>query len=591
MKKYIITLSILWVFTLCVNAGVVTPERAARYAGKVMGMISLPDMEESPTQRVAGRDGVQDPGYYVFNNPDGGWVIIAADDRVTPVLGYSETGRFSLEDMPENVSWWMNGIAHVIDLVRDSDAEASEQAKMAWMVLDGKAAAPERERKTKQTANWSQETPYNDLCPIVAGEKKRSVTGCVATAMSIIMRYNSWPQKGIGTVGGYYTTTFRTRIPSYSIDSHVYDWSNMPLTNGSDVNIRWTDEQKKQVSQLIFDCGLSVEMDYTYSEGSAASSDNVPGAIKSHFSYSENATGLYRSAYTLDRWFSIIKNEIDNDRIVYYSGVGSVGGHAFVCDGYDTEGQKLHINWGWGGDYNAYYTLDLEVDDSDFSTYQMAVIGFAPNTSVVEHGEEPQLLHYPLDDCPGIKPTTSMDIVQGSQISFGVGYFLNSTDKSVSKEFKVCLIDGNDGSIRQEGWTLSKDFPAADGMAYADVTTKTVLNVAPKLNDYFKLYVKEGEKWIPFNHNHDVFPDGDGLCCGITQDPVIILPETCSVGQEIELKLSYGFQPVVSKKWSVNGNSYTGSKLTLGSGKTELKVEVEYFDGSTGTITATVKAE
>ena len=591
MKRYFITLLILWAITPGINAGVVTPDKAARYAGKLMGMSSLPDMEESSAQRVAGRDGEQNPGYYVFNNPDGGWVIIASDDRITPVLGYSESGRFSLDDMPENVSWWMNGIAHVIDLVRGSDAEASEQAKMAWMVLDGRIAAPKNETKTKTTANWSQDTPYNDLCPIVAGEKKRAVTGCVATAMSIIMRYNSWPEKGNGTVGGYYTTTFRTRIPSYSIDSHVYDWSNMPLTDGSNSMSRWTDEQKRQVSQLIFDCGLSVNMDYTYSEGSAASSDNVPGAIKNHFSYSEKATGLYRSSYTLDRWFSIIKNEIDQDRIVYYSGVGDAGGHAFVCDGYDTDGQKLHINWGWGGAFNAFYTLDLAVDDSDFSTFQMAVIGFAPNTSVVEHDEESQLLHFPSGDFPGLKPTSAMDIVQGKQLQFGVGYLMNCTDKSVSKEFKVCLIDGKNGSVRQEGWLLNMDFPPADGNGYADMTAKTVLNVTPQLTDYFMLYVKDGADWVPFNHNHDVFPDADGMCCGVTQDPVIILPETCSAGQKIDLKLSYGFEPVISKNWSVNGESYDAPTLTLGSGTTEIKVDVEYFDGSTGTISATVKAE
>ena len=73
-------------------ASVVLPEDAARYAGRFMGMNSAPVADNVSMQRSASRGGAHDPEYYVFNNPDGGWVIIAADDRITPVLAYSESG-------------------------------------------------------------------------------------------------------------------------------------------------------------------------------------------------------------------------------------------------------------------------------------------------------------------------------------------------------------------------------------------------------------------------------------------------------------------------------------------------------------------
>ena len=41
--------------------------------------------------------------YYVFNNDAGGFVIIAGDDAVTPVLGYTSTGSFDAENLPDGL--------------------------------------------------------------------------------------------------------------------------------------------------------------------------------------------------------------------------------------------------------------------------------------------------------------------------------------------------------------------------------------------------------------------------------------------------------------------------------------------------------
>ena len=590
MKRYVLTFLILGAFALYAAAGVVTPERAARYAESVLGMSSTPVAEMGSHNRTASRNGSQDPEYYVFNNPDGGWVVIAADDRVTPVLGYSDKGKFRVDDMPDNVSWWMDGVAKVIDNVRDMDMEAPESVRKAWIEIQERGLNTPGNAKTIQTALWDQIEPYNDLCPIVAGESNRSIVGCVATAMAIVMRYNSWPARGTGVTKGYRTYSTDTYIAPDPIENHTYDWSNMPLTNASAESSGWTYDQKSQVAQIMYDCGVSVEMDYT-SVASSASSDYIAYALKTYFSYSDKAMEVFRASYGVDEWLTLMKDEIDADRVVLYCGNGDVGGHAFVCDGYDIEGKKLSINWGWGGDCNGFFTLDLPATEGYvFSDFQAAIIGIAPNTADVNHNGVEQLLQYPNENLFGLRPVMPADMVKDKEIKFEIGYFMNYTDHKIDQDFQVRLMD-KDGNVRQEGWPLSMSFPASDGYVYSDISAPAVLTVTPQITDYFKLYIKKGDDWVPANQNHDLLPDADGICCGISPNPVIVLPETCTAGQEITLSLTLGFVPVKSVKWSLNGDEVQGDKVTLVQGENVIRADVEYHNDAEGTITAKVITE
>ena len=591
-------------FTQCIMASVVMPEDAARYAGRFMGMSSVPVADNVNLQRSASRGGGHDPEYYIFNNPDGGWVIIAADDRITPVLAYSESGSFDCDaDMPDNLSSWIDEVSQTVNAVRGSDEVASARVSAAWSALRGAGAAPEGTKKEIETAKWDQNSPYNKLCPIVAGETKPSATGCVATAMAIAMRYNMWPEKGKGKIGGYTTPTRFYRISQYSIEGKVYDWSNMPLTDAAQVE--WTSEQEQQVAQLIYDCGVMVEMDYT-SEESGARFYKIPVAMRDHMSYSDKILQVNRASYQVNEWFSVIKNEIDADRVVIYIADGSSGGHAMVCDGYDTDGCKLHINWGWGGSANGYYSLDLAGVNTkyyrnlSFGYNHMAIIGIAPNTSTVLHDEKPQLWHYvnnkmygltPSENWDPVTPFNIKDMVEGTELQFKAGWFLNFSNKSVTKDLKVCLMDTSGTIIRQDGWSGRLRVPAVNEMGYSEETQMSKLTVNPELTDYFKLFFKEGSEWVPAIQNHELFPDADGICCGVTPDPIIILPEECSAGQQIPLKLTYGFVPVKTVKWSVNGVEYNATSLVLGSGTTEIRADVTYYDDTEGTITATLIVE
>lgn len=592
MKKLVTLVSAL-ALAVFVRAEYVGPDVAANAARVFLDMNQTPQLQNPGPLHSASRNGnASAPDYYIFNNPDGGWVIISADDRISPVLGYSPTGSFTLDDIPQNIDWWLESVSMSVEFVRNSNINVSETVKTEWKsLLSGTGTSQLAIEKVLETANWDQISPYNQNCPIVNGEKERADAGCVASAMAIIMRYNKWPGRGKGQIGGYVTATSRTYIPNFLISGHTYDWDDMPLTDAAK-RIGWADRQITKVAGLMYDCGVAVKMDYS-SQGSSTTNVLVPYAFNKNFSYSDKIIGLSRSFYKLDRWFSIIKNEIDQGRVVYYSGTGNGNGHAFVCDGYQQTDSMFHVNWGWGGKQNGFYRMNLKIPYSfEFPNDQFAVIGIAPDTCNFEITEKQQLEVYVKDNSYGIQPCHISDLKKGFPVNFRTGYLGLFSDVRVTKQFKVCLMDQSGETVRQEGWYGSITFQRYDEYYHSDSTQYTQLDVIPELTDVFKLFVKEDDgEWTPVTANHDYFPELEHVSCGVTPEPLIVLPESCSLGQKIELKLSLGMMPVKSVQWSVNGKVYRGTTLELGHGKTELRADVRYFDDSSGTIFRTVNVE
>ena len=306
--------------------------------------------------------------FYVFNNETGGgYIIVSADDRMPAVLGYSYTGTFKSDEIPENMRSWLNGYVEQYEYMLEHD----DVTAVSTTSVTGEKIYP------LLTTKWWQNYPYNISCPRIDGSS--TPTGCVATAMAQIMYYHQWPKQTIQTIPGYTTSTNQITVPSIGITSIDYD--NMLYEYGNEKRIFHT-TQEDAIANLMRLCGASVKMDYGVEE-SAASNSAAREAFVSYFGYNESSiSSVNRSSYQQSTWTQLIYDEIKNRRPVLYSGKSSQGsGHAFIIDGYD-DNDYFHVNWGWGGDKDDYFLLS-SLNDYNFN--QSAIIGIEPPNGMIEH--------------------------------------------------------------------------------------------------------------------------------------------------------------------------------------------------------------
>ena len=266
--------------------------------------------------------------YYVFNNDAGGFVIIAGDDAVTPVLGYTSTGSFDAENLPDGLKDLLKSYERQIAALGDNYV-ANQTATRAAFTGE----------KLLKTAEWNQMAPFNKYTP------NNYVTGCVATAGAIVMKHHGYPAKGTGSHS--YTWNGQDLTANFE---HDYDWANMPTkyTVGND-------EAFDGVARLMSDLGVAVEMKYAKG-GSGASMEDLLTALKKYFGYSKYARLLAIADLGAEVWNDRLRAEIDANRPILYSAVDSnKGGHSFVIDGYKDE--SFSVNWGWGGYCDGFYRI------------------------------------------------------------------------------------------------------------------------------------------------------------------------------------------------------------------------------------------
>lgn len=292
----------------------------------------------------------QAPSLYVFNNTlRPGFIIIAGDDAAYPVLGYSDTNTFKSENMPENLSNWLDKYVREIYYLRDNEINADETVSKQWQQLESnRVVLRSASEMLIETALWDQISPYNRFCPKIGG--RASVTGCVATALAIVANHYKWPDKSEGLIL-YQTATHQISIYEYL--NTVYGWDQMLMEYPS---TGVTEEQKDAVATLVYHCGIVSHMDYGTSSSGAYNSTAIRNMV-SHMKYDKSARMLMRDWYSSEEWDEIVRRELDKNRPVLYSGLTKMSeGHLFVCDGYTSDG-FYHINWGWSGLSNGYFLL------------------------------------------------------------------------------------------------------------------------------------------------------------------------------------------------------------------------------------------
>lgn len=295
--------------------------------------------------------------YYVFNNDAGGFVIIAGDDAVAPVLGYTSTGAFDANNLPEGLK----------DLLKSYEQQIAALGKN-YKANTTSTRAEFTGEKLLTTAKWNQGAPFNKYTP------NNYVTGCVATAGAIVMKYHGYPAKGVGSHS--YTWNGQNLTASFE---HDYDWANMPAkyTDGND-------EAFDGVARLMSDLGIAVNMQYA-NGGSASALEDLVTALKKYFGYSKYARHLKIEDLGAEAWNGRLRAEIDANRpVLYAASDANVGGHSFVIDGYKDE--SFRVNWGWGGYCDGFYrvgALNPEVDGTpqgdQYNSSQAAVFALQPS--------------------------------------------------------------------------------------------------------------------------------------------------------------------------------------------------------------------
>ena len=382
MKKSILFLMIC-VVACAASAEMRTMEQMQQIARDILGQpqhsgnIHRMPAEDNHMQILRETDNMAFVGY-----ADGGFVVISKDDKNEAILGYSRDAVMN-EILPDGLQWWIKAMDAALTINSTKSAMRKSPRR-----------APKKVIHPLISTKWGQRVPYYNLLKYpLDGKEYQFVTGCIATAMSQIVKFYEYPVQGVGSHQYYikYSNVTDTLWLESDFSAHTYDYANMLDEYGSG----GTAAQKTAVATLMKDCGIAVEMKYN-GVSSGAFSKDIPIALKTYFNYDDGVQLYKRSEqklvynngayvrdtvynYTDEEWKQLIIDELEACRPIIYSGCDKTsGGHAFVVDGLDEKG-FVHVNWGWNGSYDGYFDIDLlNPKDDSYAYLQDAVMGIVP---------------------------------------------------------------------------------------------------------------------------------------------------------------------------------------------------------------------
>ena len=415
---------------LTATANPITESQARSIATQFMSSHSMSPANlqrvSASTRHGAPRADEQQSALYVFAGQQQGFVIIAGDDRVPSVLGYSQLGTVGDDDMPPALLEMLEEYSLQIEALGQESISAPQH-------ITGAAIAP------LITTQWNQTSPYNSMLPYHSGGSQ-FVTGCVATAMAQVMNYYKWPQRASMTLPAYYTRTDSVYMPA--LEPITFRWNDMQDNYPTNIT---NSVSAIAVAQLMKHCAQSVKMDFKEGVSSAYTIDVLPALIN-YYGYKATCKYLMRGSYTTQQWETIIYNELRSKRPVLYSGSKVSSGHAYVCDGFDGEG-RFHINWGWGGSYDGYYVLNILNPteqtasggsyDTGYILSQRILTGIEPGTATAPP-DEMTINDLVINSATTTRSSTSDNF----EINLS-GKFYNSSPNTSSYSFGYGLYQGN----------------------------------------------------------------------------------------------------------------------------------------------------
>ena len=376
MKKYLMTLLALALGIGMVDANPVSLSQA-KYVGQqfVQANFEQSRQIDDLTLVYTGTSTRGEACFYVFNVGNAGHVIVSADDFYRPIVAFSDEGIFDADNINPELGYMLNQV--IANRAGTFTGQANPKVAAEWQSVMNSGRLISRNggkgREYLLQTKWNQSpAPYNSMCPADPQSPNsgyHAYVGCVATAMSQIMKYWNHPAQGQGS-HTYNHPKYGQQTANFG--NTTYDWDNMLNVYG---NGNYTPEQGDAVATLCYHCGVAVNMDYggDIEEGSGAQSESVPSAISNYFRYSNAAAIFYKSNATT--WMNTLKESLDMGWPMFYAGVetGAPYGHAFVCDGYD-DNDYFHFNWGWGGSGDDWFLID----EIDYNSQNKTVTNFVP---------------------------------------------------------------------------------------------------------------------------------------------------------------------------------------------------------------------
>lgn len=480
--SHILIICLVFISLYEVNAETVTVSKAEQAAFSFFSGNTMTKASASDIRLVScGIDTkASETPYYIFNAGNEGFVIIAADDGMMPVLGYSLTGTFDAEDIPDGLALLLDSYRQNVTDLRHGKKAPADKAFLAWseLLYPTKASASVSVLVDLKTALWGQKAPYYNQCPEYQGE--RCVTGCANTALAILMRHYKKPDAGYGTAPSYITDTYRISVPGKTLGD-PYDWENMLEDYSSGTA---TEAQKNAVAVLMADLGLIMQSDYGPSSTSTLNANILPGALK-YLKFSASAAYKDRKPFSAEEWCTFLKNDLDAGHPVYYIGVSSDGGgHAYIVDGYDSDG-RMHFNWGWNGGDNGFFYIS----DTDYSNNESAIFGFVPDDNWTEPATGYSLTYFQYYNSYYPIKSSIPYIAENQEFNLQTTISNNgNADYSGALKYSVRHADKTVTDIT----STSINITAGNAKAFAiNLTLSSVSE-----GDEIILYYKSGEDWI-----------------------------------------------------------------------------------------------
>ena len=451
MKK-IVVLAMMSALSLGASAEVLTPAQALE---RVVGS-AAPQSKTLRPQLVSTHPADGLPAVYVFTaHGDKGFMVISADDCAAPLLGICDDGHFDASLINPSMQEWLDGYADEIRWLRSNPN--------APRYLPAPKMAARTDIAPMVTTRWSQDEPYNNMCP--ADGNQRTVTGCVATAMAQIVNYHKLPTgKGTGSA----SVTYKGTTYTFDYASESFDWANML----DDYTGSYTDAQANAVAKLMYACGVSVDMSYGTGASGAVTS-NVATALPTYFGFDSGAKTYQRKFYTLDNWNDLVYQQLKDYGPVQFSGRNDEGGHSFVCDGY-RQGDFFHINWGWGGASDGYFKLTALDPDSQGIGGSSA--GYNSSQAFVGNICAPRGEHAATYSAyVGGTLGTSVESVELGTAFNLTGGFWNESSETVNMQFGYTLENTATGAVTEQRLYNFSDLKPNYGRNNLSITLPTTL--------------------------------------------------------------------------------------------------------------------